>query len=103
MRKTILGHKDHSATFSSNEWFGVEAIAGIAVTSEADDAPVENVLYPDRDTGARAEEPGHRSSELRLAGQRTSGTFNLSSGNHSSQGHRNLRCAVLLLQGSGER
>ena len=39
MRKTILGHEHHSATSSSNEWFGVEAIAGISVTSEADDDP----------------------------------------------------------------
>jgi len=58
MRKTILGHENHPATSSSNDWFGVEAIAGIAVTSEADDAPVENVLYPDRDTGWRAGRPG---------------------------------------------
>jgi hypothetical protein len=58
MRKTILGHEDRCANSFSNEWFGVEAIAGIAVTSEADDAPVENVLYPDRETGWRASEPG---------------------------------------------
>ncbi len=58
MRKTILGHEDHSATFSNDEWFGVETIAGIGVTSEADDAPVENVLYPDRETGWRAGKPG---------------------------------------------
>jgi hypothetical protein len=57
VRKTILGCEDHSA-FSSNEWVGVEGIAGIAVTSEADDAPVENVLYPDRETGWRAGKPG---------------------------------------------
>ena len=60
MWKTILGREDHSATSSSNEWFAVEAIAGIAVTSEADDAPVENVLYPDRETGWRAGEPGRQ-------------------------------------------
>ena len=58
MRKTILGHEDHSATFSSNEWFGVKAIARIGVTSEAQDAAVENVLFPDRETGWRAGEPG---------------------------------------------
>lgn len=58
MRKTILGHEDHSAIVSSNEWLGVEVIAGIGVTSEADDAPVENVLYFDRDTGWRAGKPG---------------------------------------------
>jgi hypothetical protein len=58
--KTILGREDHSATSSSNEWFAVEAIAGIGVTSEADGAPVENVLYPDRETGWRAGEPGRQ-------------------------------------------
>lgn len=60
MWKTILGREDHSATSSSNEWFAVEAIAGIGVTSEADGAPVENVLYPDRETGWRAGEPGRQ-------------------------------------------
>lgn len=60
MRKTILGHDDHLVAPSSNEWFGIEAIAGIGVTSEADGAPVENVLYPDRDTGWRAGEPGRQ-------------------------------------------
>ena len=58
MRKTILGHEDNSATFPSNEWFGVEAIAGIGTTSEADGAPIENVLYPDRETGWHAGKPG---------------------------------------------
>ena len=60
MWKTILGREDHSATSSSNKSFAVEAIAGIAVTSEADDAPVESVLYPDRETGWRAGEPGRQ-------------------------------------------
>jgi hypothetical protein len=68
VRKTILGHEDHSATSSSNEWFGVEAIAGIGVTSEADDAPVENVLYPDRDTGWRAGEPGPQIIKITFGG-----------------------------------
>jgi len=67
VRKTILGHEDHSAAFSSNEWFGVEAIAGIAVTSEGGDAPVENVLYPDREIGWRAGEPGLQIIRVTLA------------------------------------
>ena len=58
MRKTILGHDDRPATSSSNEWFGIESIAEIGVTSETDEAPVENVLYPDREAGWRAGEPG---------------------------------------------
>ena len=103
MRKTILGHEDRCASSSSSEWFGVEAIAGIAVTSEAGDAPVENALYPDREPGGARESPAHRSFKSRLAGQQTSGTFNSSSGNRSSQGRRNLRWAVLLLEGGGER
>jgi hypothetical protein len=68
VRKTILGHEDHSAIFSSNEWLGVEAVAGIGVTSEADDAPVENVLYPDRDTGWRAGEPGPQIIRVTFSG-----------------------------------
>ncbi|HZQ50767.1 MAG TPA: hypothetical protein VFB14_01145 [Bryobacteraceae bacterium] len=68
MRKTILGHEHDAATFSGNEWLGVEAIAGIDVTSEADGAPVENVLYPDRDTGWRAGEPGPQIIRITFGG-----------------------------------
>ena len=68
MQKTILEHNHHPATPSSNEWFGVEAIAGIAVTSEAPDAPVENVLYPDRETGWRAGEPGPQIMQITFLG-----------------------------------
>lgn len=69
MRKTILGPEDHSVAFSSNEWLGVEVIAGIGVTSETDDAPVENVLYPDRDTGWRAAEPGPQIIRITFSGR----------------------------------
>jgi len=41
------------------------AIACIGVTSEAQDAPVENVLYPDRESASGPESPAHRSSKLR--------------------------------------
>src|SRR3954454_11028966 len=68
VRKTILGHDSQSATSSSNEWFDVEAIAGIGVTSEADDAPVENVLYPDREVGWRAGEPGPQIIRITFGG-----------------------------------
>ena len=68
MRKTILGHEHHSGTSSSNEWFGVEAIAGVAVTSEADGAPVENVLYPDREAGWRAGEAGRQIIRITFSG-----------------------------------
>jgi hypothetical protein len=68
VRKTILGHNDHPATSSSNDWLGVEAIAGIGVTSEADDAPIENAFYPDRQTGWRAGEPGPQIIQVTLSG-----------------------------------
>jgi hypothetical protein len=68
VRKTILGHEDPPTTSSSNEWLGVEAIAGIGVTSEADDAPVENVLYPDCETGWRAGEPGPQTIQITFGG-----------------------------------
>ena len=68
MRKTILGHESQPATSSSNEWLGVEAIAGIGVTSEAEDAPVENVLYPDREVGWRAGEPGPQIIQITFGG-----------------------------------
>jgi hypothetical protein len=68
VRKTILGRDGHPATSSSNEWFGVGAIAGIDVTSEDADAPVENVLYPDRETGWRAAEPGPQIIRITFSG-----------------------------------
>jgi hypothetical protein len=46
------------------KWFGIEAIAGIGVTSEDDDAPIENVLHPDRDSGWRAGEPGPQTIKI---------------------------------------
>jgi hypothetical protein len=68
LQKTILGREYGPAIVSSNESFGLEAIAGIGVTSEAGDAPVENVLYPDRETGWRADEPGPQIIRVTLAG-----------------------------------
>jgi hypothetical protein len=68
VRKTILGRDDHPAISSNDEWFGVEAIAGIGVTSETDDAPVENVLGPDRETGWRAGEPGPQIIRITFSG-----------------------------------
>ena len=68
MRKTILGHEANCATLPSNEWFGAEAIAGIAVTSEADGAPVENVLYSDGETGWHAGMPGPQIIQITFAG-----------------------------------
>lgn len=38
------------------------------MTSEADDAPVENVLYPDRETGWRAGEPGPQIIRITFGG-----------------------------------
>ena len=68
MRKTILGREGNAAASSQDHWFGVEAIAGIGVTSEADGAPVENVLYPDRETGWQAGMPGPQIIQITFAG-----------------------------------
>ena len=68
VRRTNLGREDHSAAPSVNEWLGVEAIAGISLTSEADDAPVENVLYPDREIGWRAGEASPQIIQLTFSG-----------------------------------
>jgi hypothetical protein len=57
VQKTILGHSPHSSS-CSDEWLRVETIAGIAVTSEAEDASVENVFCPGREIGWRAAERG---------------------------------------------
>jgi hypothetical protein len=68
VQKTFLEHNHHPATSSSNEWFGVEAIAGIEVTSEAEDAAVKNVLFPDRGAGWRAGEPGPQIIRITFTG-----------------------------------
>jgi hypothetical protein len=58
VRKTILGDDDHVPTRPSTEWFCIEATAGIGVTSEDADAPVENVVHADHKGGWRAGGPG---------------------------------------------
>ncbi|HEX6823172.1 MAG TPA: hypothetical protein VF123_14035 [Candidatus Sulfotelmatobacter sp.] len=54
MEKTILGDRDESASPEGGQWFSIDCIAGIAVTSEAPDAPVESILDPNNHTGWRA-------------------------------------------------
>ncbi len=68
MQKTILGHDCHPATSLRNKWFGLEVIAGTGVSSEAADAPVENVLDPDSETGWRAGEPGPQIIQITFSG-----------------------------------
>jgi hypothetical protein len=77
VRKTILRHDIRPATSSSNEWFGVDAIAEIGVTSEAAAAPVENVLYPDREVGWRAGEPGSQIIRITFGGPTNIGRIQL--------------------------
>lgn len=54
MKKIILAHHEASAGVEGDQWFGVDCIPGIAVTSEASDAPVESILDPNNQTGWRA-------------------------------------------------
>ncbi len=68
MQKTILGHDDRPASSPSNNWFGLEVIAGMRVSSEAEDAPVENVLDPESETGWRAGEPGPQIIQITFSG-----------------------------------
>jgi hypothetical protein len=103
VQKTFLEHNHHPATSSSNEWFGVEAIAGIEVTSEAEDAAVENVLFPDRGAGWRAGEPGPQIIRITFSGPTNIRRIHLFSGNRSSQERRNLRSAVPLLEGKRQK
>ena len=77
MQKTILEYNNHPATSSGNEWFGVEAIAGIGVTAETPEAPVENVLYPDREIGWRAGEPGPQIIRITFNGPTNIGRIQL--------------------------
>ena len=39
MQKTILGNQKPDQADFADQWFGIEAIAGIGVTSEAEGAP----------------------------------------------------------------
>ena len=58
MRKTILGNQAENLTHFGGQWFGINAIAAIGVTSEAEEAPVESIFDPDSETGWRAGSPG---------------------------------------------
>lgn len=59
MQKTILGHQNEPANREGgDEWLGMDCVEGIAVTSEAPDAPVESILDPNSRTGWRAAVPG---------------------------------------------
>jgi hypothetical protein len=68
VRKTILRHGDHVAAPSRTEWLGIDAIAGIGVTSEDADAPVENVLDPNPKGGWRAGEYGPQTIQVTFSG-----------------------------------
>jgi hypothetical protein len=101
VRKTILGDADHRATSCGNEWFGIEAIAGIGVTSEADDAPVENVLYPDREAGWCAGEPGPQIIQITFSGPTNIRHIKLVF--RESQFARTQECTVRCTVAGGER
>ena len=58
MQKTILGNQNQDPGPFGDPWFGIDAIAGIGVTSEAEGASVESVFDLDSETGWRAENSG---------------------------------------------
>jgi F5/8 type C domain-containing protein len=58
MQKTILGNQNQDSGPFGDPWFGIDAIAGIGVTSEAEGASVESVFDLDSETGWRAENSG---------------------------------------------
>ena len=58
MQKTILGNQNQDPGPFGDPWLGIDAIAGIGVTSEAEGASVESVFDLDSETGWRAENSG---------------------------------------------
>jgi hypothetical protein len=58
MQKTILGNQNQDPAHFGDPWFGIEAIAGIGVTSEAEGASVESVFDLESEMGWRAENSG---------------------------------------------
>ena len=58
MQKTILGNQNQDSGPFGDPWFGIDAIAGIGVTSETEGASVESVFDLDSETGWRAENSG---------------------------------------------
>lgn len=58
MQKTILGDLNGDSKHSGDQCFGIETIAGIGVTSEAEGAPVESIFNSGNDTEWRAGTPG---------------------------------------------
>src|SRR4051794_20935228 len=54
MQKTILGNENPDPGHLGDQWFGIDTIAGIAVTSEAEGAPVESIFDSGKETEWRA-------------------------------------------------
>ena len=54
MQKTILGNQNPDQGNLADQWFGIDAVAGIGVTSETEGAPVESVFDSSSQTGWRA-------------------------------------------------
>jgi hypothetical protein len=71
MRKTILGNQNENSSHLSDQWFGIDAIAGIGVTSEAKEAPVESVFDPNSETGWRAGNAGLQVVQITLSEPKT--------------------------------
>jgi hypothetical protein len=88
MQKTILGNENPDPGHLGDQWFGLNTIAGIAVTSEAEGALVESIFDSGSETEWRAGTSGLQVIRITFGEPKQSGGFYLSSRNRSSKGHR---------------
>lgn len=60
MRKRIINSNDKQNLNSDRKWLGIEKIALVEVTSEADEYPIESALLPGKVSEWRASGPGEQ-------------------------------------------
>ncbi len=64
MRKKIITAEQQATNSSEQTWLDLEAIAGVEITSEEADYPIEGALVEGRTSGWRADAPGKQMIRL---------------------------------------
>jgi hypothetical protein len=64
MLKRIIGQETQNVAPSDPEWFNVDALAQVEVSSEEAAHPIESGLLPGADSGWRAAQPGPQTVRL---------------------------------------
>src|SRR5262245_17794647 len=64
MRKRMINSGSEPVSRSGDEWFDLERLARVEITSESAEHPIESALIPDRAPGWRAAQPGKQTIRL---------------------------------------